>query len=81
MISIWGKNLVSKTFLLSKITSVIQSLSLPDYILNEIDSLFFKYIWRSESNTNGYERINRKTMCLDIDQGGLGVISIKDQQK
>ena len=67
--------------MLAKITSVIQSLSLPEFILNEIDGLIFKYIWRTESNKNGYERINRRTMCLEIEQGGLGIISVKTQQE
>ena len=62
MFSIWGKSLITKIMLLSKITSVIQSLSLPENILKEIDDLLFKYIWRSESNKNGYERINGKTI-------------------
>ena len=81
MFSIWGKSLITKIMLLSKITSVIQSLSLPENILKEIDDLLFKYIWRSESNKNGYERINRKTMCLDVEHGGFGVISVKNQQE
>ena len=80
-ISIWGKTLVAKTFLLSKINYAIQSLSLPEEILTEIDNLIFKYLWKSDTNKNGYERINRSTLCLGIQNGGLAMISIKDQQE
>ena len=80
-VSIWGKCLISKTFLLSKINYIIQSLALPDTILKEIDNLIFKYLWKQETNTNGFERINRNTLCLSIEQGGLAMISIIDQQQ
>lgn len=80
-ISIWGKTLVAKTFLLSKINYAIQSLSLPENILTEIDNLIFKYLWKSDTNKNGYERVNRNTLCLGIQSGGLAMISIKDQQE
>ena len=80
-ISIWGKCLVAKTFLLSKINYAIQSLALPDNILTIINNLIFKFIWRSDSNKNSFERINRNTLCLDIEHGGLGMISIEDQQQ
>ena len=43
--SVLGKILICKTFLLSQISYVIQSLSLPDGVLAEIDTLFFKFIW------------------------------------
>ena len=79
-ISIWGKCLISKTYLLSKINYIIQSLSLPDSVLKEIDNLIFKYLWKQDTNTNGFERINRKTLCLSIKKGGLSMISIIDQQ-
>ena len=79
-ISIWGKCLVAKTFFLSKINYIIQSLALPFHILKIINDLIFKFLWKTESNKNGYERINRKTLCLPTALGGLSMISIEDQQ-
>ena len=60
----------------------MQSLILPDQILNEIDNIMFKFIWQKRlSNKKVIEKIKRKTMCLDIDKGGLNMISAKDQQQ
>ena len=79
-ISIWGKCIVSKTFLLSQINYIIQSLALPDHVLDQIDDIIFHFVWTTGSNKRGRERLKRDTLCLDISEGGLSMISIKDQQ-
>ena len=74
--------LLFKTFLLSQINYVIQSLALPEQVLTEIDSIFIKFIWQKRgSNKRVFEKIKRKVLCLDIKEGGLKIISVKDQQK
>ena len=45
-ISIYGKIILCKTFLLSKVNYAMQSFVLPDHVLNEIDRIMFKLIWR-----------------------------------
>ena len=80
-ISIWGKSLVSKTFLLSKLNFIVQSLALPYHILNQIDDMIFSFLWTTESNKRGSERLKRNTLCLDASEGGLSMISLKDQQE
>ena len=81
-ISLYGKIILCKTFLLSKVNYVMQSLVLPDRVLNEIDSIMFKFIWQKRnSNKKVFEKIKRKTLCLDVNQGGLKMISAKDQQQ
>ena len=81
-ISLYGRIILCKTFLLSQINYVVQSLSLPEHVLNEIDNVFFKFIWKKRgSNKRVIEKIKRKFLCLDVKQGGLKMISIKDQQK
>ena len=79
--SIWGKTIVAKTFLLSKINYILQSLSLPDNIQKVIDDLMFKFLWKKEANKKVVEKIKRSTLCLDVDQGGIGMISVEIQQK
>ena len=79
-ISLWGKSIIVKTFILSKLNYILQSLCLPDHVLKLIDSLIFKFIWKSGSNITGHERIKRTTLCLDVSEGGISMISIKDQQ-
>ena len=79
-ISLWGKSIIVKTFILSKLNYILQSLCLPDHVLKLIDSLVFKFIWKSGSNSTGHERIKRTTLCLDVSEGGISMISIIDQQ-
>ena len=81
-ISLYGRVILCKTFLLSQINYVIQSLSLPEHVLNQIDSIFFKFIWKKrDSKKRVFEKIKRNVLCLERKQGGLKMISIRDQQK
>ena len=42
----------------------------------------FRFIWKKKfSNKKAYEKVKRSVLCKDIAEGGLGMISIKDQQK
>lgn len=80
-LSLYGKIIVAKTFLISKICYIIQALALPNLVLEEIDSLIFKFLWKKKtSNTRAYEKLKRKTLCAEINKGGLGMIRIIDQQ-
>ena len=80
--SLYGKIIICKTFLLSKISYAIQSLSLPEKVLTEIDSLFFKFIWQTKnSHRKAREKIKRAVICRAVDEGGLRMIKAKDQQK
>lgn len=81
-ISLYGKVILCKTFILSKINYMLQSLSLPDSVLAEIDRIMFKFIWENQtSNKKVIEKISRSTLCQDFPDGGLKMISVKDQQK
>ncbi len=80
--SLYGKIIICKTFLLSKISYAIQSLSIPEHILTQIDTLFFKFIWQTKhSHRKAREKIKRSVMCRSVEQGGLRMIKAKDQQK
>ena len=48
--SLYGKVIICKTFLLSKISFILQSQSLPENVLTEIDTLFFKFIWQTKNS-------------------------------
>ena len=81
-VSLLGKSLVAKTFLLSKINHIIQSLALPDKVLDIIDNLIFKFLWmKTDLGKRATERVKRNTLCLPVEQGGIHMISVKDQQK
>ena len=77
-----GKCIIVKTFLISKIAYILQSLSLPDEILTEIDTLLFRFLWKKKNfNSRAHEKIKRSVLCLNGSEGGINMISIKDQQK
>ena len=79
--SMWGKSIVAKTFLLSKLNYVLQSLQLPYDVQKQIDSMIFKFLWKTSTNKTGVEKIKRSTLCLDTDEGGISMILVETQQK
>ena len=81
-ISLYGKIILCKTYLISKLNFILQSLALPKCVLEEIDRLIFKFLWQKQStNKKAYEKIKRSILCKDIPDGGLNMISVQDQQK
>ena len=80
-LSITGKLCIIKTFLISQIIYVIQSLSLPDAVLNTINTLLFRFLWKKKhTNTKAYEKIKRAVICNTHENGGINMINIKDMQ-
>ena len=80
--SLYGKIIICKTHLLSQMSYVIQSLSLPQTVLTELDTLFFKFIWQKKiTDKKVNEKIKRSVICKDYCNGGLNMIRIKDQQR
>ena len=68
--------------LLSKFAYVLQSLSLPESALTTIDRVLFKFIWQKKaSDKKAFEKIKRNVLCRGIQEGGLNMISVRDQQK
>ena len=80
-LSLYGKVIIAKTFLLSKIYYVIQALTLPKEVLAQIDSTIFSFLWKKKhTNKKAFKKIKRNNSCKAPVDGGLGAISIKDQQ-
>ena len=44
-----GKICVIKAFLLSQLVYVMQAISIPEKILNELNTLFFRFLWRKKN--------------------------------
>ena len=81
-VSLWGRIILCKTFLLSQISFNIQALSMPDEVLVELDKICFKYIWQSQSNNKKViEKIKRQVMCMTKEEGGAGMIKSGTQQR
>ena len=80
-VSIIGKILIVKTFGLSQFIFVMKSLILPGHILEQINSIFYKFIWSNDNTEFGRDRVKRGVMCSDRETGGLNMIDMKAFQK
>ena len=80
-LSISGKVVIIKTFLISQFVYLMQSLVLPDHVLNAINTLIFRFLWKKKNtNTKAFEKIKRKVMCNTYENGGIQMLNIKDMQ-
>lgn len=80
-LSIMGKICLVKSLLISQLTYVMQALVIPMHILQQINTILFRFIWKKRySNTKAFEKVKRKIMCKDTEQGGLNMINIVDMQ-
>ena len=76
-LSIQGKMVVIKTFLISQFVYVMQSIGLPLGVLTKLNTLLYKFLWQKRySNRKAFEKVKRKIMESDIDQGGLNMINM-----
>ena len=80
--SLYGKVLLCKSYLLSQVSFILQTLSLPNHVLDNIDSLLFKFVWqKSFSQKKAREKIKRSVLCKPLIEGGLDMVRCRDQQK
>ena len=76
-----GKIQVIKTFLLSQLVYIMQGIYIPDEVLEEINVLFYRFIWKKENiDKKANERVKRIILCNNKDKGGLEMINLHDFQ-
>ena len=81
-LSIQGKIVVVKTFLVSQFVYVMQSVGLREHVLQTINTKLYKFIWqRKYSNKRAFEKVKRKVMESDYDEGGLNMANMLENQK
>ena len=81
-LSLYGKVIIAKTFLLSQISYQMQCMHIPETVLKEVDRMIFGFIWkRRHANKKAFEKVKRTVLCQTLMSGGLGMISAKHQQK
>ena len=74
-LTIIGKIQVIKTFLLSQLVYVFQSISIPRNIIDEINSIFYRFIWKKDNiESKAWERVKRNVLCNKKQNGGLEMI-------
>ncbi len=67
-LTIVGRIAIVKSLLASQFTYIASIVSLPDNVVNEINTILFKFIWNSN------EKVKRKTLIADLQNGGLKMI-------
>ena len=73
-LSLRGRTIVVKMLGLSKFWFLSTFSIMPDYVLKQINSLIFPFIWGKKR-----EAIKRVTLCQPPSQGGLGITKIEDK--
>lgn len=80
-LSIMGKIIVIKTFLLSQFIYFMKAFVVPNDVLIEVNRLLFRFLWKKrENNKKAFEKVKRVVMCNDIEFGGLKMIDLKQMQ-
>ena len=76
-LSLIGKIQIIKTYGISQLNHVMQSIGIPSKVLEQINRLFFRFLWKKRfNNKKAYEKVKRKVMCNDFQHGGLNMIDI-----
>ena len=81
-LTILGKMHIIKTFALSQFIFIMNSISIPNNILDEINTLFHRFLWKKRfDNLRATEKINRKTLTNALEDGGIKMINLISFQK
>jgi exonuclease III len=81
-LSMHGKIVVIKTFMISQFTYVMQSVGLPRHILIQINTILYKFLWKRKfNNKRAFEKVKRKVLQMEYSQGGLNMVDMVDIQK
>ena len=70
-LSMVGKILIVKSLMASQLTYISSVIILPEHVITQLNSLFHKFVW------NKGERVKRKTLMLNYNQGGLRMVDLK----
>ena len=81
-LTIIGKIQVIKTFLLSQLVYIMQSILINNEIINEINTLFYRFIWKKDTiDKKAWERVKRIVLCNAKVNGGMEMINLHVFQK
>ena len=70
-LTFYGKITVIKSILLPKFVYLFQSLTTPKHIIDTLNKILYEFLWSGKG-----EKIKRKTLIGDIQDGGLKMIDI-----
>ncbi len=72
-----GKTLIIKTFGLSQLIYNMQSYQFRIADLKDAEKLIFKFIWSTNDKQNGVDRISRKVMKNEFEEGGMRITDVE----
>ena len=72
-----GKSLIVKTFGLSQLIYNMQSYGFNNEDIIFAERLIFKFLWSTNENPNGIDRIKRSIMKNEYDKGGMKVTDVE----
>ena len=72
-----GKSLIVKTFGISQIIYNMQACSFDDKELVTIERIIFKFLWSTNENHDGIDRIKRSIMKNDYEHGGMKITDME----
>ena len=77
-LTLLGRVLIIKTFAISKVIYLMQSLTLKEASFKAIDKVIFKYLWNKNFDGNrAPERLKREIMLTPVTMGGFGLIEVR----
>ena len=60
----------------------MQALVVPDSVLTQVNRLLFRFLWRKKDcNRKAFEKVKRDVVCSDLENGGLGMIDLKQMKQ
>ena len=74
-LSIYGKVTIIKSFLIPKFVYVCSLLPTPKEIVNKLNQLLFKFLWK------GTDKVTRVSVINDYENGGLKMIDLESMVK
>ena len=71
-LTLFGKIIILKSLLVSKLVYKASVLSIPDHIINSVSHLLHKFLW------NGPDKVKRSVVCGEYNTGGLKMVNIRN---
>ena len=70
--TLYGKVILAKSVLLSQLSHCLQVLAIPKNVLARINTIIYRFLWkRKYNNKKTFEKIKRRVLCLDVNEGGI----------
>ena len=80
-LTLFGKVTIIKTFGISQFVYVMKSIGIPTHVLQRVNKMLYSFIWGKDfKNGRTFEKISRRSLCEEIESGGLSMIDIIEMQ-